>query len=170
MTQTKQNRNEWKLNNWCTMQGWQGIQINTYSLNIQNCGLLMTVQCLQWLDIFVIAELTIATLFAWVLAMRHWMSWCWFLCFSSRVSRGLLKIHRNPQHLCCFISNTPMQYQLSSIIVMIVSREYPEDYRFLLCAQRTFCIKPKEYRLGRVHLDLDGSRDDQLGEAGLVEP
>jgi hypothetical protein len=74
-------------------------------------------QCLQGLNIFVNTELTIATLFARVLAMKHQMSCCWFLCYC------LLKNHRTPQQLCCTIPNTTVQYQSSSIVAMIVSRE-----------------------------------------------
>jgi hypothetical protein len=47
----------------------------------------------------------------------------------------------------------PMQYQLSSIIAIIVSREEPGDYGFLLCAQGTSCIKLKGDHLGQVYSD-----------------
>jgi hypothetical protein len=68
----------------------------------------------------VITELTIATMFAQVFVMRHHMSCCQFLCFSTY---GLLKNHRTPQQLCCFILTAPVQYQSSSIITIIVSHE-----------------------------------------------
>jgi hypothetical protein len=57
---------------------------------------------------FVITELTLTTLFSRVLAKRHRMSCCRFLCFC------LLKNQRTPQQLCCSIPNTPLQYQSSS--------------------------------------------------------
>jgi hypothetical protein len=44
-----------------------------------------------------IAELPVATLFAWVFVVRHQMSCRRFLCFSSQLTCGLLKNHRNPQ-------------------------------------------------------------------------
>jgi hypothetical protein len=70
-------------------------------------GWVVTVQCLQGLhNIFVITELTIATLFAWVLVMRHQMSSCRFLCSSSGLTCGLLKNHS--QKLCCLTPNTPV--------------------------------------------------------------
>ncbi len=56
---------------------------------------------------------------------------------------GLLKNHRTHQQLCCLIPKAPVQYQPSSIIAMIVSGELMGDYGFLLCAQRTFCFKPR---------------------------
>ncbi len=46
-----------------------------------------------------------------------------FLCFSSGLTCGLLKNHRTPQLLCCFIPTAQVQYQSSSIITMIVSWE-----------------------------------------------
>jgi hypothetical protein len=58
-------------------------------------------------------------------------------------AHGLLKNHRIPQQLCCFILMALVGYQSRSIIAMIVSQEYPGDNGFLLCTQRTFCIKPK---------------------------
>ncbi len=61
-------------------------------------------------------------------------------------ARGLLKNHRTPQQLCCLTPNAPVQYRTSSLIAMIVSQEKPGDYRFLLCAQRTFCSKPNWIR------------------------
>jgi hypothetical protein len=113
----------------------------------------VTVQYLQGLNILVIKELTIATLFAQVLVMRHQMSCCRFLCLSSELTCGLLKNHRALQQLCCCIPNTSVQYQSNTIIAMIVSQEKPKNCGFLLCAQRTFCIKPKEDHLGQVHSD-----------------
>ncbi len=73
--------------------------------------------------------------------------------FFKRAHSGLLKSHKTPQKLCCLMPNTTVQYQSNYIIAMIVSREWPGDYRFLLCAQRIFCIKPKKDHLGRVHSD-----------------
>ncbi len=112
--------------NWTTdeqYRNWQRIRINTDSLNIQTEGWIVTVQYLQELNIFAMTELTIATLFARVLVMRHQMSCCQFLSFSSGLTHSLLKNHRNPQQLCCLIPITPVQYQLSSITAMIVSSE-----------------------------------------------
>jgi hypothetical protein len=60
---------------------------------------------------YVIMELAIATLFAQVFVMRHQMSCCRFLCFSSGFTCGLLKNHRTPQQICCFIPTAPVQYQ-----------------------------------------------------------
>ncbi len=68
----------------------------------------MTIQYFQGLNMFVITELTIATLFviteltiatllAQVLVMRHLMTCSQFLCFSSGLTCGLLKNHRTPQ-------------------------------------------------------------------------
>ncbi len=76
------------------------------------------------LNIFVIMELTIATLFAQVLVMRHQMS-CHVVSFFafSAGSWPLEKTIEPPQQLCCLIPNTPVQYQLNSIIAMIVSQE-----------------------------------------------
>ncbi len=51
----------------------------------------------------VITELTVATLFAQMFVMRHQMSCCRFLCFSSGLTCDLLKNHRTPLQLCCFI-------------------------------------------------------------------
>jgi hypothetical protein len=47
-------------------------------------------------------------------------------CFSSRLTSGHLKNHRTPQQLCCLRPNMLVQYQSSSIIAMIVSRESQE--------------------------------------------
>jgi hypothetical protein len=51
----------------------------------------------------VILKLTIATLFTQVFVMRHHIFCSWLLCFSSGLTCGLLKNHRTPQQLCCFI-------------------------------------------------------------------
>jgi hypothetical protein len=45
----------------------------------------MTIECLQGLIIFVITELTIATLFAQMLVVRHQMTFCRFLCLFIRL-------------------------------------------------------------------------------------
>ncbi len=45
-------------------------------------GLIVTVQCLQRLNIFVVMELAIATLFARMFVVRHQITCCRFLCFS----------------------------------------------------------------------------------------
>jgi hypothetical protein len=58
-------------------------------------------------------------------------------------AHGLLINHRIPQQLCFFIPFTPVRYQSSSIIAIIVSLEYPGDNGFLLYTQRTLCIKPR---------------------------
>jgi hypothetical protein len=58
-----------------------------------------------------------------MLIMRNQTSWCRFLCFSSRLTIGLLKNHRTPKQLCCLLLNMPVQYQTISIIAMIVSWE-----------------------------------------------
>jgi hypothetical protein len=71
------------------------------------------------------------------------MSCCQFFCFSSRLFCSLFKNNRNPQQLCFCIPTTPAQYKSSSMIAIIVSREYPGDFRFLLCIQGTFCFKPR---------------------------
>jgi hypothetical protein len=117
------------------------------SLHIQTEGWIVTVQYLQGFNIYVITELTIATLFALVLVMRYQMSCCRFLCFTSRLTCGLLKNHRTPKQLYCFMPNTPVQCQSSSLIAMIVSWEYTGDYGFLLCKLRG------GGHLGRVHPD-----------------
>jgi hypothetical protein len=57
------------------------------------------------------------------LGVSYEMSCCWFFCFSSWLTRGLLKNHRTPQQLWCFIPHTLVQYQLSSIIANILSQE-----------------------------------------------
>ncbi len=75
--------------------------------------------------------------------MRHQKTCCWILCFSSRLTCGLLKNHKTPQQLCCLMPNTPEQYQSNSIIAITVSQGKLGDYRFLLSAQGTFCIKPE---------------------------
>jgi hypothetical protein len=69
--------------------------MNTEALNIKKSeGWIVTIQCLQGLKNLVITELTIATLFAQVFVMRHQMTSCWFLSFSSGLTCGLLKNHR----------------------------------------------------------------------------
>jgi hypothetical protein len=72
---------------------------------------IMTVQCLQVSNIFVITELTVATLFAWVLAMRHQMSYYLLLCFSSGLTCGLLNNHRTPSSFVA--SYLTLQYSTS---------------------------------------------------------
>ncbi len=57
---------------------------------------------------------------------------------------------------------------LSSIIAMIVSQEYSGIYGFQLSATGTSCSKPRGSP-GSSPFRSDGSRDDQEGEAGLVE-
>jgi hypothetical protein len=51
---------------------------------------------------------------------------------------------------------------------MIGSQELSGIYGILLSAQRTSCIKPRGSP-GSSPLRSDGSRDDQVGEAGPVE-
>jgi hypothetical protein len=63
-------------------------------------------------------------------SMRHQMASCWFLCFSSGLTCGLLKNHRNPKQFHFFMHNTSVQYQFSSIIAMSVSQELLGDYKF----------------------------------------
>ncbi len=104
---------------------------------------MVTVLCFARVKYLAITELTIATLFALVFVMRHQMSCCRFLYFFSGPTCGFLKKPQNPQQLCCFITIAPVQYQSSSIIALIVSWEWPGDYGFLLCAQKTFCFKPR---------------------------
>jgi hypothetical protein len=52
---------------------------------------------------------------------------------------------------------------------MMVSREQSGIYGFLLGTQGTSCFKPRG-SLESSPLRSDGSRDDQAGEAGPVEP
>jgi hypothetical protein len=95
------------------------------------------------------------------------MSCCRFLCFYSRLTCGLLKKHRTPQQLCCFIPTAPVQYQLSSLITMIVSREQLGYFGFSTKHSRDILLQAKGDYLP---LRSDGSRDDQAGEAGTLEP
>ncbi len=66
---------------------------------------IVTVQHLQGLNIFVITELTIATLFAWMLNVWNQTYWRGFVCRFS------------------LTFNMSLQYQSRSVIAMIVSRE-----------------------------------------------
>ncbi len=52
-------------------------------------------------------ELTIATLFTQVFVMRHQMTCCRFLCFSIRLTCGLLKNHRTPPAALLLHTNRP---------------------------------------------------------------
>ncbi len=141
----------------------------TDSLNINNSeGWIMTVQCLRGLNIWWLQNWQFATLFAQVFVMRHRMTCFRFLCFSSGLTCGLLKNHRTPQQLCCFTPIATVQYQWTSVITMVVSQEFRGDHGFLLCAQGTFCFK-RRGSSWPCPLRSDGSWDDQVGEAGLVE-
>ncbi len=104
-------------------RNWQWIQINSDSLNIQNWRLNRDRPTFARNKYLCDYGTDNCNLFAHVLVMRHQMSCCRFLCFSSRLTCGRLKNHRTPQQLCCFIPNTPVQYRLSSIIAMIMSWE-----------------------------------------------
>ncbi len=148
-------------------KNWERIQITLTHWTYKAEGWIVTIQCLQGLNIFVITRLIIANLFARMLVMRQQMSCCWFLCLSSGLTCGLLKNHRTPQQLCCFqtYSNTAVQYQSSCIIAMIVLREKPGDHGFLLCTQRTFFFKPRGDHLRWVHSDqmvLEMTRQGRL--------
>ncbi len=62
----------------------------------------------------VIMELTIATLFAQVFVMRHQMSCCRFLCFSSGFTSALLETHRNPLEALLLQINRPSAVPVKS--------------------------------------------------------
>jgi hypothetical protein len=57
---------------------------------------MVTVLCFARVKYLMITELTIATLFAQVFVMRHQMSCCQFLCFSSELTCGLFKNNKTP--------------------------------------------------------------------------
>jgi hypothetical protein len=89
----------------------------------------------------VIMELTITSLFAQVFVMRHHMSCCRFPSFPT----GSLLAFWNPKKPPAALllpTNGPVQYQSNSIIT-IISWEQPEYYRFLICDQGTFCVRPR---------------------------
>jgi hypothetical protein len=97
-------------------------------------------------EYLVITELTIATLFAWVFVLRHQMSCCRFLYFSSWLTCGLLKNHRTLQQLCCFIPLAPPPpsavqvkfHNYNDSVTKVARRLW-----VLLCAQGTFCFRPR---------------------------
>ncbi len=89
-------------------------------------GWIVTIQCLQGLTIFLITDLTIATLFSRVFVVKHQTTCYQFICFSIGLTPDLLKNHRTPQQLCCLIPNAPVQYQSSSIITMMCHKSRRE--------------------------------------------
>ncbi len=77
-------------------RNWQWIRINSDSLNIQNWRLNRDHPTFAGVKYLCVNGTDNCNLFAQVLVMRHQMSCCQFLCFSSRLTCGLLKNHRTP--------------------------------------------------------------------------
>ncbi len=123
----------------------------------------MTVKCLQGLNIFVITELVIATLFARVLVMKHQMTCCRFLCFSI----GLVtfwKIIEPPAALLSHIKHSsavPVEFHIYDAIVTGVARRLQVP---TICS-KDICFRPRGISWSSP-LRSVGSRDDQVG--GLV--
>ncbi len=113
----KQNRNEWKTNNWWTRTENGNIKnkwINTDSMNIHNWRLNSDHLILTRVKYLCDYGTDNCKLFAWVLIMAS-VSCCWFLCFSSGLTSGLLKNHRTSQQLYCYIQYLTLQYRTSWI-------------------------------------------------------
>ncbi len=102
---------------------WQRLWLKTDALNTNKHWRVSGRPMFAKVKYLVITELISANLSAWVFVMRRQMSCSRFLCFSSGFPCGLLKNQRTPQQLCCSIPTTPMQFQSSSIITMIVSQD-----------------------------------------------
>jgi hypothetical protein len=114
----------------------------------------------------VITELTIATSFAQVFVMRHQISCCRFLCLSRGLKCGLLK---NPQQLCYFILIALVLYQSSSNYNNSDTR-VAGRLRVPTVHSRDILLQAKGGSSWLSPLRSFGSRDEQAGEAGLVEP
>ncbi len=129
----------------------------------------------------VIAELTIATLFVWVFVMRHHMSCCQFLWFSTGITCHAVSFFGfppgslvaswktiEPTAALLLHTNRPSAVPVKFPNYNDSATRIAENYGFLLCAQGTICVRPRGSPWSSP-LRTDGSWDDQAGEAGPVE-
>ncbi len=141
---TEQHQITERLINWWTKAG--KLVMNTFNWcteHKQICRLNVDCPMFARVKYLVIMKLIISTLFAQVFVMRHQMSCCGFFFFSSGLTCGLLKSHRTP-HAALLLhtilpSAVPVEFHNYNDIFTRVARRLP----VLLCAQGTFCFKPR---------------------------